>query len=93
MSEFQWTGMGCDVCGFGSVENISEFDPCKPCPKCEAVMVRSAPIHEPDACSACGETVSIHCRRHYIRRIRELEAEVVRLKADAASSLPGGRYA
>ena len=34
-----WTGMGCDICGFGSVENVDEFDPRKPCPECGQVMV------------------------------------------------------
>ncbi len=29
-----WTGLGCDLCGFGSVENVDEFDPRKPCPEC-----------------------------------------------------------
>jgi hypothetical protein len=34
----QWTGMGCDVCGFGTVEDCDRFDPHKPCPDCGAVM-------------------------------------------------------
>jgi len=33
-SHFQWTGLGCDICGFGTIENIEEFDPKKPCPEC-----------------------------------------------------------
>ena len=37
--DFEWTGMGCDVCGFGTVENVDEFDPRKPCPECGVVMV------------------------------------------------------
>lgn len=34
----QWTGMGCDVCGFGTVEDCDRFDPHKPCPECGEVM-------------------------------------------------------
>ena len=36
---FQWTGIGCDVCGFGSVEDVDDFDPKKPCPDCGEVML------------------------------------------------------
>ena len=36
---FQWTGLGCDVCGFGSVEDVENFKPKKPCPECGEVMV------------------------------------------------------
>lgn len=39
MTTFQWTGAGCDVCGFGTVEDVDEFDPCEPCPECGAVML------------------------------------------------------
>jgi len=37
---FQWTGMGCDVCGFGTVDldEIDLFDPKKPCPGCGRIM-------------------------------------------------------
>ncbi len=35
----EWTGLGCDVCGFGTVEDIDKFNPRKPCPECGAVMV------------------------------------------------------
>lgn len=34
----QWTGLGCDCCGFGTVENVDEFNPNKPCPECGSVM-------------------------------------------------------
>ena len=33
-----WMGIGCDVCGFGTVENVDEFDPMQPCPDCGNVM-------------------------------------------------------
>jgi hypothetical protein len=39
MAEFEWTGLGCDVCGFGSVENVEEFDPRKPCPECKTIAI------------------------------------------------------
>ena len=39
--ESLWTGMGCDVCGFGTVENVGEFDPVKPCPECGEVMINA----------------------------------------------------
>ena len=42
MATLQWTGLGCDVCGFGTVEDVDEFDPEKPCPDCGAVMVEPA---------------------------------------------------
>ena len=34
----EWTGLGCDVCGYGSVENVEEYDPTKPCPDCGVIM-------------------------------------------------------
>lgn len=34
-----WTGLGCDLCGFGTVDNIEEFSPFKPCPDCGIVTV------------------------------------------------------
>jgi hypothetical protein len=34
---FAWTGLGCDVCGYGTVEN--ELDPTKPCPECGTIML------------------------------------------------------
>ncbi len=40
-----WTGIGCDVCGFGTVENLDEFDPTKPCPECATV---ATPVAEPE---------------------------------------------
>jgi hypothetical protein len=39
MKELQWTGLGCDCCGFGTVEDCGKFDPRKPCPECESVML------------------------------------------------------
>lgn len=39
----EWTGIGCDVCGFGSVENVDEFDPMRPCPECGEIMVQPTP--------------------------------------------------
>jgi hypothetical protein len=44
-----WTGMGCDLCGFGSVENVDEFDPRKPCPECATVA-----LPEPSKACNCG---------------------------------------
>lgn len=37
---FQWTGLGCDVCGFGTIdlEEIEQYDPKKPCPLCGVTM-------------------------------------------------------
>lgn len=35
----KYAGPGCDVCGFGTVENIDEFDPRFPCPECGTVAV------------------------------------------------------
>lgn len=35
----KYAGPGCDVCGFGTVENIDEFDPRFPCPECGNVAV------------------------------------------------------
>ena len=35
-----WMGLGCDVCGFGSVENLEDFNPRRPCPECGNVAVR-----------------------------------------------------
>lgn len=35
----KWTGLGCDVCGFGSVEDVDAFDPQKPCSQCSALMM------------------------------------------------------
>lgn len=37
-----WTGLGCDVCGYGTVESGGEFDPSEPCPECGTVMVTDA---------------------------------------------------
>lgn len=38
VSPFPWTGIpGCDVCGFGSVEDVDDFDPALPCPGCAVV--------------------------------------------------------
>lgn len=34
-----WTGFGCDLCGFGTVENVDEFDPFEPCPDCGTVTL------------------------------------------------------
>ena len=36
----QWTGIGCDCCGYGTVdlEQIEKFDPKKPCPDCGITM-------------------------------------------------------
>lgn len=44
----KWTGFGCDVCGFGTVEDVDLFDPTEPCPKCGSVMIShmDALIHE-----------------------------------------------
>ncbi len=42
-----WTGLGCDVCGFGSVENVDEFDPTKPCPECATV---ATPVADAPTC-------------------------------------------
>lgn len=41
---FAWTGMGCDVCGYGTieVEEIEAFDPSEPCPECGSVMLADA---------------------------------------------------
>ena len=30
-ANFEWTGFGCDVCGYGTIEE-TDFDPYKPCP-------------------------------------------------------------
>ena len=40
---FKWTGQGCDVCGFGTMEasEIAKFDPKKPCPECGVTMAVS----------------------------------------------------
>lgn len=32
-------GPGCDVCGYGSVENVDVYDPSQPCPDCGITMV------------------------------------------------------
>jgi hypothetical protein len=40
---FPHVGPGCDVCGFGSVENCEAFDPTKPCPDCGATYPQVAP--------------------------------------------------
>lgn len=37
---FDWTGLGCDCCGFGTVDNVEALDPRKPCPECGEVMIR-----------------------------------------------------
>lgn len=37
--KLQWTGIGCDVCGYGTVDDVDDFDPRKPCPVCGEVMV------------------------------------------------------
>lgn len=34
---FAWTGFGCDVCGFGTVEDCDAFSPRAPCPECGTV--------------------------------------------------------
>ena len=34
----EWTGMGCDVCGYGTIEDLDKFDPQKPCPECGTIM-------------------------------------------------------
>lgn len=39
LESLEWTGLGCDCCGYGTVENVDEFDPGKPCPECGSVMV------------------------------------------------------
>ena len=35
---FDWTGLGCDVCGYGTIEDVEKFDPEEPCPDCGATM-------------------------------------------------------
>lgn len=45
-----WTGLGCDVCGFGTVEDVDLFDPTKPCPDCGAIMTPP----KIGACDQCG---------------------------------------
>lgn len=47
---FEWTGLGCDVCGFGSVEDIDRFDPKEPCPECGSVMLPQETDNEDDQC-------------------------------------------
>jgi hypothetical protein len=32
-----WKNRGCDLCGFGSVEDCDKFDPYKPCPECGVI--------------------------------------------------------
>jgi hypothetical protein len=39
---FDWTGLGCDVCGFGTVEDVDKFSPYKPCPECGEVMIEGS---------------------------------------------------
>lgn len=39
-NNLQWTGLGCDCCGFGSIENIDEFNPQAPCPECGEIMIQ-----------------------------------------------------
>lgn len=39
-ASLEWTGLGCDVCGFGTVEDEDLFDPTKPCPDCGSVMLQ-----------------------------------------------------
>lgn len=34
----EWTGQGCDVCGYGTVEDVDVYDPKKPCPDCGTIM-------------------------------------------------------
>ena len=36
--------MGCDVCGFGTVEDVDKFNPLKPCPDCGVVMIKPEDI-------------------------------------------------
>ncbi len=43
----KWTGYGCDVCGFGTVEDVEEYDPRKPCPECgDVALSAEAPRHQ-----------------------------------------------
>jgi len=30
--------IGCDVCGYGTIEDLDKFDPQKPCPECGTIM-------------------------------------------------------
>jgi hypothetical protein len=39
---FAWTGLGCDVCGFGTVDNCDQFSPQRPCPECGTVNMDAA---------------------------------------------------
>jgi hypothetical protein len=50
VNPWPWTGLGCDLCGFGSVENVDEFNPTKPCPECGTVATPVAA--GPNACKA-----------------------------------------
>ena len=45
----QWTGLGCDVCGFGTIEDVDAFDPRLPCPDCGEIMMKSI-----GTCDTCG---------------------------------------
>jgi hypothetical protein len=45
-ASFEWTGLGCDVCGFGTVEDEELFDPKKPCPDCGSVMLEELENYE-----------------------------------------------
>ena len=38
-ANFEWTGFGCDVCGYGTIEE-TDFDPYKPCPECGETMIQ-----------------------------------------------------
>lgn len=35
---FIWTGIGCDVCGYGTMDPDEHFDPSQPCPECGVTM-------------------------------------------------------
>lgn len=45
--------MGCDVCGFGSVEDLDKFDPTKPCPECQTVATPVASCPPDCGCDGC----------------------------------------
>ena len=40
MTQEYYTGMGCDLCGFGTIENTMQFNPLEPCPKCNTLNYR-----------------------------------------------------